>query len=379
MRKIVNHLFFSYKSDDVFLVRRVTERLKAEGICVWMDEYGISNKDQERFQKKINDAIDSTLWGVLFVNNHYAESPYCLLEVERLLRKIPINNIIVLFLEKSDMFKMLYPKLYSNGFFVGYSDEEIFKYFVTRKVLKKLPKPIRPVIPSGIKSWRSKDAGFRFDNSNWAIDTRTRFYGLFAREKTLINNGYRTEYSEFISNINNREVRLLLDYDFYERQSESIMKRVKNSEVREMNYEEDDRERLKDEIKAFNKEVKNAYVRASRPESFFKGKLNIEEFTMPEYKHIGIHLFSTKDRGSEFKHRIFCFRVPSDKLIFRVYKLVLPHPQFPYPKYEIPIKIRFIFCFEEDLLAFYKSIPWCDYLISSFEWISTNPIDKMII
>lgn len=375
----MNHFFFSYKSNDVFLVRPIAERLKAEGISVWIDEYGISNKDRESFQKIINDAIDTSIYGVLFVNDLYADSPWCLIEVERLLRKRPLSKIIVLVLKQSEKFKLLYSNLYSSGFETGYSHDKIFDCFFEKKAIKHIPKPIQYAIHSGEHRWFSKDAVFNFDNTCWNIDVRRLFTGLGANEPLQINHESRTDFTEFVAEINNQEIRLLLDYDFYEKTSESIMRRIETDEIKEESYEQDDRKRLKEEIEYFDKEVKNAYIRVVRSKDFYKGKINIEEFTVPGYEHIGTHLFSTQDRRKIFKHRLFSFRVPNDNLIFRVYKLVLPHPQFAFPNHKTPIRIRFIFCFKNDLKAFFASIPWCDHLVNSFKWTTTIPIDELKI
>lgn len=372
-----NKFFFSYKSNNVSIVRPIAERLKAEGLSVWMDEYGVSNKDQNRFQKKINDAIDNSTWGVIFVNDLYAESPYCNIEVERLLRRQTKENIVVLLLSNSEIFEELYPELYNKGVYVGESIQNIYDILIKEKLLVKKSDFNKPNIITGLHTWYSRDVGFNFDNSIWKLNYDSLFFQIFGQEFINVNNEYRTQYTEFTANVNNHDIKLILDYDYYSNISESLMQRISNKDIREENCEQDDRKRLKEEINAFDDEVRNAYIRAINPIEFYKGNITIEQTEIPKYECIGIHLYSMQDRGIKFKHRLFSFRIPENNLIFRVYKIVLPHPQLAYPKYKIPITIRFIFCFNNDIKIFFRSIPWCDHLVNSFQWTSTIPLTDM--
>src|SRR5436309_12430237 len=104
-------LFISYKSDDVGFVRPICERLLAEGYAPWFNEYHVPYDRVGEFQRFINRGIDESTWGLLFVNNGFALSPFCNIEVERLLRRLPIEQLIIFHLGDAALFDLLYPEL----------------------------------------------------------------------------------------------------------------------------------------------------------------------------------------------------------------------------------------------------------------------------
>ena len=82
-------IFMSYKSEDVTVVRQITEQLIARDITVWFAEYTIAVNERPRFQEAIDAGIRRSRYGVCFTNNKYVDSPYCRREVEQLLD--PLN------------------------------------------------------------------------------------------------------------------------------------------------------------------------------------------------------------------------------------------------------------------------------------------------
>ncbi|MBN1154714.1 toll/interleukin-1 receptor domain-containing protein [candidate division KSB1 bacterium] len=383
MKNNKNHIFLSYKSDHVNLVRRVAERLKSEQISVWMDEYGLRHDQLEIFQRIINEAIDDSGWWVLFVSKHYIESDYCLIEAQRIREKRSPEKVIVFFLEESESFRSIFPELLVNCYSIKDDAGEIFRILQRHGVISKLIEPIQLDVSEEVHQWQVMEAGFEFNNFNWAIVPGSRFHlAAMNRSHMLSYSGvFRTDFHEFRRSLNGLDVSLFLDYDiFNEFDADYIKSKILSGEfdpVRIKKFDDDDRLRHKEELRRFGFEVKNAYKRITMNTDLYKmmqnKMLNTDpEPVLPEIEEIGIHLFSTVDRNVEFKHRLFTFRIPAMGKIYRVYKLVLPHPLF-----DITFRVRFIFSFEDNFTQFYKSIPYCDSLVNSFRWISDKKYENL--
>ena len=366
--------FISYKSQDVAFVRKVAERLKAEGISVWIDEYGIRHNEQDIDDEIFNiifKAIDNSNWAILFITEKFATSDNCIKEVKYLLRKLPLNRLIPVILEKSQKFKSEYPILYNQGYMTNYIENNIYDAMIHFGALRCPIQSHNPQISNSMTSWHVKEACFKieFDKNIWTIYNAALFHGILERKKMDFNKSYKNEYHVFKGNINGIITNLLLDYDLYDGTfSKSILGRMKGFEdVRRKNYDEDDIARLKDELRNYNFEVKNVLAHLNEnsyilPENYRSKLLNQNLIS-----EIGVHRLSTNDRGVGFNHRLFSFKITNDNLIFRVYKLVLPHPQF-----QKTFRIRFIFCLNCDLKDFYRTVPWCDELVNSFNWTSPS-------
>jgi hypothetical protein len=138
--------------------------------------------------------------------------------------------------------------------------------------------------------------------------------------------------------------------------------------------EEDDRERLREELRYFNTEAKRISELVSRTTDLTRAFSREDFQSNALVEEIGIHLFSTTEQNgavsNSYKHRLFSFRLPTVGSIFRVYKLVLPHPQL-----KNPVTLRFIFQLEENVRGFFFSLPWMDYVVRSFKWLNlaVNP------
>lgn len=78
-------LFVSYKSEDICLVRRISERLYASGYRIWFAEYRVLLQNYDRFQEQIDKAIRRSRYGLCFTNNRYVRSEHTRREIEQLL------------------------------------------------------------------------------------------------------------------------------------------------------------------------------------------------------------------------------------------------------------------------------------------------------
>lgn len=362
-----NRLFISYKSEDVSIVRRVSERLCSQSIPVWMNEYNVCHDRQDKFQHLINQGIDASQYGLLFVTKAYARSSYCHVEIERLLRRIPHDRIVVLKLEESQHFAELYPRLHDRGYQVGTDEQAIYTALHQAGAIDRHLEPAST--PFHPHPWHVREAGFSFDNDQWVVDTASRFSGLSQRDTLKFSSVDKTEYHWFYRDIEGHRIRLLLDYELYdEHQADYLQHRLQardKERVRAADFEQDERQRLIDEMQRFPEEVANAYSQILIASG--KHTSSASTISMEDISEIGVHMLIKEDRGKFFRHRMFTFGIKSENMIVRVYKLVLLHPQF-----EQPFRIRFIFCFSNDLRYFFSTVPWADQLVDTFHWINTT-------
>lgn len=373
-----DYIFFSYKSEDAAFVRGICERLKAEGIPVWIDEYDIKYNMQDQFKAVISQAIDRTKWAVLFVNEPFSRSVNCQFEMERLSQN-HTQDTIVLILSESETFNKRFARFFDKGnfFYTGYDFHQVMEVFKEVGLLKKDICFKEPSREKDEKTWIVMEAGFKFEYSEWSVNTSSRFTGMDNTEQLKFSKLFRTEYHMFECTISNHPVELLLDYKEYKgSQADTVLKRLENNgdweNIREKKYNEDDNQRMIEELKSFEKEAHIAFNRYWKNAKYFRNLPSRSTGKSRELLDIGIHKYQTKDRGKWFKHRLFTFREAGGEDIFRVYKLVLPHPQI-----DIAFTVRFIFRFNNDMPDFYRSIPWCDYLVSTFNWISEKPLSEI--
>jgi len=78
--------FLSYKSEDVFFVRAVAERLLSFGLRVWFAEYHILLKNYDLFKAEIDTALTCSEFLVCFTNDAYIASQYCRYEIETFIK-----------------------------------------------------------------------------------------------------------------------------------------------------------------------------------------------------------------------------------------------------------------------------------------------------
>lgn len=93
----VPEIFISYKSEDSNIVRKVAESLMSLGYSVWIDQYRIPIEEQlsskPKFTKYLKSGIDSSKKAIVFTNNRYTNSPWCLFEIKRIIDRYPQSSI----------------------------------------------------------------------------------------------------------------------------------------------------------------------------------------------------------------------------------------------------------------------------------------------
>lgn len=364
-------IFASYKSDDVEFVRPICERLMAEGYAPWLNEYGVPFDLVDDFQRFINRAVDAADWGLLFASDRYTLSPYCNIEVERLLRRLPANKLLVFRPAEPTFFEDVYPELRDRQL-VAHSESDVFGHLAAAGVIAA---PLSPRALPGLPdapSWLLKDIGARFDPQPWQVEVGSVMRHAGRPQWVDVTGEQRADLHQFVARIDNREVRLWVDYRMLEQEFRgSIERRTAESDdgtLRFLEDDEDDRRRLKEELRYFAREVET--MRSTMMPGADGGATG--SAGQPEFEAIGVHMFNTieKTGGSRnaYKHRLFSFRLSGR--IYRVYKLALPQPQL-----RVPVALRFVFEFDDDLRAFFSALPLCDRLVRSLSWINlaTNP------
>ena len=92
----MRQLFLSYKSEDCHAVRLVAEWLGYNRIPTWFGEYAILLDDRGTgdIDAAIRNGIDTSSHALIFTNDLYSQSEWCSLEAERLLERLPPENIL---------------------------------------------------------------------------------------------------------------------------------------------------------------------------------------------------------------------------------------------------------------------------------------------
>jgi len=358
-------LFFSYKSDDVEFVRPVCECLLAHGYSPWFNEFDIPYDHIDEFQRFINRGIDTASWGVLFANDRYARSAYCNIEVERLLRRLPVERLFVFQTTECPRFKDDYPELAGRHFVIR-GQAEVFEHLRKAGVIDDLSSP--PTFnPLGRSTeWRLKEIGARFNSFPWHYDAKS---SVWQKQSDDLDLGLQAEVDVFAADFEGRSVRLLVDCRLLEANfAESLRQRTKESPegaIRFLEDEQDDRQRLREELQHFGREVATVQ-RLARDRRLARAT---EEggTDVAAFEAIGVHVFNTVEslegERNAYKHRLFSYRL--GERIYRVYKLGLPQPQLG-----VPVAVRFIFQFERDRRAFFRALPFCDAVVRSFSWVT---------
>jgi hypothetical protein len=78
--------FLSYKSENANEVRRIAERLMAQGYRVWFAEYEVLLRNYEAFERHIATGAGNCEYALLFTTDDYALSEHCANEVMLLKR-----------------------------------------------------------------------------------------------------------------------------------------------------------------------------------------------------------------------------------------------------------------------------------------------------
>ncbi len=361
--------FVSYNSRDVAFARQLSERLSGEGYQVWFNEYRVHSDQQARFQHLINRGLDRCERAILIVGAGYATSPYCNVEVERILRLVPLERIALVELHSPADLLDLYPELAIGPTRIR-GDEDPLEALHARGALRA-PPALAPIPPRGRHEWIVREASFAFDNSTWAVEPGSMLRADAWSEALSFSGQPRAERTTFVAT-EGIDARLLLEYAQLEGlQADRIRARMMRADDE---AEADDRRRLREELEAFRLEAEQVFAQATRrgdgtgelaarqPGSWGRWESRLEE--------VGVHLYSARIGGREIKQRLFSFRLPALPAIFRVYKLSFLHPVFG----DAPFVVRFVFRFRDDERAFFAALPWCDALVGSFRLVAEQPL-----
>lgn len=357
-------IFISYKSDDVDFVRPICERLIADGHSTWFNEYDVPYDRVDEFQRFINRGIDEAAWGLVFANDRYARSPYCALEVERLLRRLPVERLFVFQDTEHSVFEADYPELRARRFVIR-EQHEVLDHLLEAGVISRIAPPGVTAPSSPLAEWWLKEIGARFNPSLWRPDPGSIWPEW---EMSDITGEPRSDPNVFVADLDGKRVRLLVDYRLLEANlATSLRQRTVESAdgtIRFLDDEQDDRQRLREELQYFGREVATVQdVARSRRAAGAPDTAGTEAAFEP----IGVHVFNTVESldgvRNAYKHRLFSYRL--SERVYRVYKLGLPQPQLG-----AAVAVRFIFRFEDDRRAFFHALPVCDAVVRSFSWLS---------
>lgn len=349
--------FVSYNSRDVTLARRLTERLAADGYRVWFNEYCVHSEQQAEFQLLINRGLDRCREAVIVVGPGYAASPYCNVEVERILRRLPPDRIHVVVGDGLDRLLQLYPELEAASR-SGPIETEIMRALAPDTASSP------PGVELGRHEWIVREAGFAFDSSAWVVEPESRFReAAWAGALAMGGAPERTEHHTFAATFG-MDARLLTDYA---RLDGAQADRIRERMVRpDDEAEANDRRRLLEELTYFREEASRVLSSATRPADDVPGAPEPVPGSRGrwrgEIEELGVHLYSMRIAGREVKQRLYSFRLGALPAIFRIYKLSFLHPLFG----DTPFVVRFIFRFPDEPRSFYRAIPWCDALVGTF-------------
>jgi hypothetical protein len=234
-----------------------------------------------------------------------------------------------------------------------------------RGVTAKIPEPLYQKPTSAPHYWMLKEIAAEFDPCVWRPEDTTMMWSPAYRESLDITGQRRNDYHTFVGTPVSRPIRMWVEYERLEEQfQESISARVtetSSGDLRILESEVDDRIRLKDELKSFAGEADRIGKLIHRTEAM----QSVNHSLSKGFEEIGVHMFSTSDGVSQYKHRLFSLRLTAKERIFRVYKLGLVQPQL-----KCPVAIRFVFQFEDDKQDFFRSLPSCDFIVNSLRWMT---------
>jgi TIR domain len=361
-------VFFSYKSDDVDFVRPICERLLADGRSVWFCEYDVSYDQIDDFQEPVDRGIDEAKWGAIFASDRYAQSRYCRTEAERLLRRLPVDRLFVFQQAESSDFQAQCPQL--AGRVVTVRDAEaVFRELHRAGVAAH---EIDTVGPSQPNRWWLNAIGAYFDPGPWGIHMPSAWPG---RERIVDPMGETLHgCTVLVATLHGRIVHLFVDcgrLEPGEASAASLRRRTTESDgrIHLQPDEQDDRQRLREELKCFGSEVVAVRELMIRRRPGWRPPAPHQE---PTYQAIGAHIFDTVESEggarNAYKHRLFSYRQVGR--LYRAYRLCLPQPQL-----HVPVVVRFVFEFDDELPAFFRTVPLCDRLVKSFTWmtLATQP------
>ena len=105
------NIFISYKSQNVNFVRRVAECLLAGNINVWFAEYNIFIDNYDEFKKEIIKGINKATHALVFSSDSWANSPHCCFEMETILDRLGLDQVIELPLEEGELTHQKFSRL----------------------------------------------------------------------------------------------------------------------------------------------------------------------------------------------------------------------------------------------------------------------------
>jgi len=174
-RKRRYDVFLSYKSEDVHLVRRISERLIASGYRVWFAEYQVLLQNYDQFQKAIDKGIQRSCYGVCFANDRYVASPHVRREIEQFLdpRICGPDNIIEIMIPKEPNTHERYPELSQTHSLEHRFVEETLSH-IAGKVGRPIHRQPEPSAPESENRWHFDNGreAYSLDVHGWDVSER---------------------------------------------------------------------------------------------------------------------------------------------------------------------------------------------------------------
>lgn len=359
--------FLSYRSDEIDIIRQVADWLMANQVSFWMDEYCVRHRHQEVFQEEIYKGIDRSEYFVCFLSKNYFNSPYCLIELERALKKFPIEKFTFICLEQDweeleKKFLEFYPELSEHKKLINPVTKDLFR--IIEFFNKKLNLNAQlPNFVSGLESdyWHIVEAGFKI-KTYLEPHFSSRFQHISRIEHNLLTGRHRDSYIRFIDP-KDANLELLFDYEIYQSDHAEGL-HYTDLRPTDPKKETRERQRLKEEMALYESEVKKAVEQFASS----RNGLKLCDLDNEKVEEVGIHMLSTMDRNISYKHRMYTFRVSPWERTFRMVKLVLPHPN----KEKVVITIRFIFSYEGNQVKFFEKVFLLNEIVKSFDWIEES-------
>lgn len=163
-------VFVSYKTEDVDIVRRIANQLIASGLKVWFNEYQVLLQNYDYFQEAINFGISHCERAIVFTNNRYINSQYCLIEIDLILKKLQPENILEVMIPKESLPHERYPQLADCPGYIGRECEGILT-FIQKTTQWRVKTLVPCVFPSERADFLTVCRGLpvSLDISDWEV------------------------------------------------------------------------------------------------------------------------------------------------------------------------------------------------------------------
>ncbi len=173
-------IFVSYKKYTSDFVRLIVEQLIVAGYKVWFFEYEIKLNDWEKYQPtqwenlkpELSEVIKKSKFGLIFTNERYANSTYCLFELNELLNTdLYYQKVINIQTpgEITDLYRK-YPKLSDCPSFESNNQKEIIT-FISEKIKQHIyftPNE-KPKANPNIFEGKCLGKTYKLDISEWQV------------------------------------------------------------------------------------------------------------------------------------------------------------------------------------------------------------------